>query len=774
MSGSVHPLAWILALTVAWTAQVVEDDEDDALDRAAVPVDLLDREPFFQLTLDAENNHAVLDIMPLENVPAAPKPTDRLRIRLIAQPDQEYDVLWQHISKLRTYNQLVFEEGMRLTQAKDYNAAFRYFDYVLKNSAPTPALGISVLEYMLASADDLLSQQRIDHALAVLEELVHRDPDFRRTEVDQRLAQATDQLIRQEVDRGDYAQARAVMQRLQGRYGTNRIAAIDQWQRQFIEQATALQRDVQAHVAAEQWRAAELLSRRMMALWPDLPGAAALREDIVRKYPMAIVAVSEAAARQDPTSLDCWPARRTGRLTQRTLLEFRGAGPEGGQYACPFGEYFQSDDRRRLTIVLDPPAVSDPAGLDGYALARLVSEMADPAAAGYQPAWAALAGGIRVEDVFTLHIELRRPHVLPEALLQIPVAPAAPPSSGPIPGEGAFTWTPAEDDDVHFLANPRHSFAADDYPREIVERYFASSDLAVAALRRGEVDAIDYLLPDVAARLAGDARVRVSSYALPTIHVLVPNPEGLFTGNARFRRALLYGIDRQSILDTEILGNQKLPGYAVISGPFPIGTRDNDPLAYAYDQGVAPQAYEPRLATILKTLARRELQESAAKRGITLPTDTPLVLGHPPHELARVTCQAIAQYLQVLGITCALRELTPGTPAESAGAIDLLYVQAAMWEPVIDARRLLAPRDGESANEYVGMALRRLDAARNWREARRRLHELQRIVAEQVAIIPLWQTVDHFAYGERLAGGAAHPLTLYDDVAQWQVVSPRR
>ncbi len=78
----------------------------------------------------------------------------------------------------------------------------------------------------------------------------------------------------------------------------------------------------------------------------------------------------------------------------------------------------------------------------------------------------------------------------------------------------------------------------------------------------------------------------------------------------------------------------------------------------------------------------------------------------------------------------------------------------------------------EVGNEYVGMALRRLDAAKNWREARERLHDLHRIVDEQVAIIPLWQTVNYLAYSQRVSGIGPHPLTLYQDVEQWQVAQP--
>ncbi len=283
---------------------------------------------------------------------------------------------------------------------------------------------------------------------------------------------------------------------------------------------------------------------------------------------------------------------------------------------------------------------------------------------------------------------------------------------------------------------------------------------------------IDYLFPDDAARLKNDDSLNVVPYALPTIHVLVPSYSNPFTANQTFRRALLYGIDRRTILDTEVLGNSKIAGCQVISGPFPLGTRDNDPLAYAYDTRIAPQPYYPRLASILKVLAHRELREIAKKRNEEIPDEIKLVIGYPGNQITRVACQAIAQYLQVVGIECELRELPPGMSTDPTGEVDLLYLQVAMWEPVIDARRLLAP-SGVAAlgNEYVGMALRRLDAAKNWREARERLHELHRIVQEQVAVIPLWQTVNYLVHSRQLSGLGPRPLTLYQDVEQWQVTA---
>ena len=106
---SVALLSVVAALAAAQDPPV--EEEEDVPEKAAVAVELMDREPFYQLTLDAENNNAVIEILPLESVPVDPQPTDRLRVRLVNNPEQEYEVNWEHIAKLRTYHQLVFEEA---------------------------------------------------------------------------------------------------------------------------------------------------------------------------------------------------------------------------------------------------------------------------------------------------------------------------------------------------------------------------------------------------------------------------------------------------------------------------------------------------------------------------------------------------------------------------------------------------------------------------------------------------------------------------------------
>jgi ABC-type oligopeptide transport system substrate-binding subunit len=61
-----------------------------------------------------------------------------------------------------------------------------------------------------------------------------------------------------------------------------------------------------------------------------------------------------------------------------------------------------------------------------------------------------------------------------------------------------------------------------------------------------------------------------------------------------------------------------------------------------------------------------------------------------------------------------------------------------------------------------------LDAAQNWREVRERLAEVHRLVAGEMTIIPLWQTVNHFAYRRGSAEVGAQPVSLYQYIETWK------
>ncbi len=174
----------------------------------------------------------------------------------------------------------------------------------------------------------------------------------------------------------------------------------------------------------------------------------------------------------------------------------------------------------------------------------------------------------------------------------------------------------------------RESRAASGQPLEIVESLYQDPKQAVADLLKGNIEVIDRLFPADAALLRSATRskdrgIQVESYALPMVHMLVPQGDHPYLEDRDFRRALLYAIDRQAILDGEILGGARSPESRLISGPFPIGQSDNDPLSYAYNQEITPVPYDPRLAQLLTILTRQKLAAMAAKTNTPEPEFRP-------------------------------------------------------------------------------------------------------------------------------------------------------
>jgi ABC-type transport system substrate-binding protein len=236
-----------------------------------------------------------------------------------------------------------------------------------------------------------------------------------------------------------------------------------------------------------------------------------------------------------------------------------------------------------------------------------------------------------------------------------------------------------------------------------------------------------------------------------------------------FRRALLYGINREAILKDDILGGRATALDRVISGPFPAGESDSDPLAYAYNTSVPDAKYDPRLAKILVLLAQAKQTLKATKAKEAAPALPVIRLGVPNYESARVAGQAILQAWKVIGLEGKLvpYDKLPGLDDKS---IDILYISASIWEPVSDAERLFGVGGAaQSENQYIVQALSMLNSARSWKEVRQRCLDLHSLVAAHLPVIPLWQVTETMAYRTEITGVAKKPLSLYQDVQRWRI-----
>ena len=735
--------------------------------------DLLDRDPFDRITLDESNEGQVIEVLPIDfperKIPESRRPSQKIRVRLLEAPESEFEVAWHNIEKIELYEQLVLEQAQRLARAKEFDEAYEYFHFLLHQYPNTEGLEESLQNFLYANAAQLFLRQESFRAFAVLEELYQRNPEYGRT-TGQTAVQAidviTDRLLTQYIERDELTAAREFLTRLERDYASQ-LSSVAKWRGQ-LQMLAAAQRDrARAALDAGKPREANDASRRMLSIWPELEGGTELALEVAQRYPLLVVGVSQLSSDPDPRSVSHWANRRAGALVERLLMEFVGVGPEGGRYIFPFGTYRESADRRSLTLELDPKRL--PAdNITGYDLASYLLSLADPASPIYVAAWAELIETVEVDQVRQVVIRLRTSHVLPEAFLQVP------PAFGNTDElqQGLYAaGAEQEDGSRAFLVKDDELYRDGRGIAEIIERRFEDPRDAVAALRSGAIDVLDVVPPPYLEQLRSDESIVVRPYALPTLHLLVPNHNRPLPSNRTFRRSILYGIDREAMLDNLVLQRDRLLGYQLITGPFPAGTSNSDPLAYAYDYRLEPRPYNPQLAKTLLLLAMREVADEAERAEKPAP-DLALVIGHPPAAIPRRYCLAIAEFLTPLGINCSLRAVE-STQSEEAADCDFVYMEAMMWEPVVDSRHLLGQEGAaHSPNPYVELALRQLDSARNWTEMRERLFDLHRIAYSEVAVIPLWQTINYFAHRSHVQGVSEQPVTLYQNVDQW-AIKPR-
>jgi ABC-type transport system substrate-binding protein len=717
----------------------------------------------------------------------------KLVVKQIEDPTKDYEVKWGDIAEVRLFEYIVLDQARALVrQGKDdpakFDEAYPYFDYLKRTYPRLEGLTAALADYLYEDAGAWHRKGKYENALALLNELYELDPQY--SKLPGALGAITQKLMEPYLARDDYPAARRLLGRLAKKFPQNSV--VTKYHEQWAEESRQLIDQGRQQMAAGQPQKAWEVAQRVLYVWPRSPDAKKFFDDVYAAWPRVVVGVTAprppAASRQAgaPARLANWAERRDARLLNRLLVEFAGTGAEGGQYDCPFGQLERTDIGRRLIFRLkrDIKWSADGTRLTGYDVARQLLALADPrqpglGPAGFEPAafdatfdatWADLFGGVSVQDVYQVDVELRWSYVQPLALLETPIAPLSTTTSSQGIGPYLLAETAQEQEKTHFLSNPAYFAAQPDQIKEVVERHLPNSQSARSALERGLVHVVDRLPPWEVERYRENRDFVVGQYALPTIHCLLPNLERPFMKHRCFRRAMAYAIDRGLVLKHHLLHDEQLAGYQLVSGPFPIGNGFDDPLRYAYNNDVEQRARNPRLALALAQVALHDLSEAAKKREEPEIKEFPkLVLAHPANDIAREACKGIQRHIEALKFKLDLRELEPGVSIPSDRDYDLLYAEIMVQEPLVDAARLLGPNGivGE-ASAYMTHALVQLAKATNWQEARQILQRIHRLTADDVAIIPLWQMPEYFAYHRSLKGIDPSPVLLYQNVENWK------
>jgi ABC-type transport system substrate-binding protein len=707
--------------------------------------------------------------------------TGVLTIRLLDAPDANYEVGWASVENIGFFEDRILAEAEKRIADGKYDDAFDYFRFLQREYPQTRNFAATFESYLWSEAAKANKAGETELSLAMLLELAARNPRYDKLEA--ALISTTNTLRDAAVERQDFATARAYAKSLRERFPRNSDAAAGETLLQELA-AVALASGREHFTAG---RMAEAYDQAGLALqiWPADAAAQQLMTELAKAHPRIVVGVTSPVLMGLADGFADRGALRIEQLTAAPLMQFRGYGPDGAEYESKFATVEQTDLGRKLTITLNPGHLwsADGAELTGADVARRLLELSRGDEPGFRPELADLLEGVSVHEVYRVECDLARQFVKPTALLEFDLAPGYGEDGTLAPYQPAESATA----DRRFVFNPLMPPAAG-APREIVERTYPDAAQAITALKRGEITVLDRVNPGDIKQLEADRELVVAPYGTPSLHVLVPNRNRPLLSDRNFRRALVYGTNRQGMLEKLIWRGSIPPGNRVLTGPFPAGTTADDARGYAFNTQVPERPYDPRLALTLIGVARLGQSQAAAeeksdekpaegesseseKAADEKATKQPIALklAHPASDIPRAAAKSIVRQWKPLGIEVELFEYGDDVTEKELEDYDLVYRELVVREPVGEARRLLGS-DGAlgSSNSYLELSLERLLAAENSRESRDRLRELHRLAAEDVTFIPLWQLVDHFAYHRSLEGLGDQAAALYQNVQDWR------
>jgi len=791
------------AASAATDAEAAASDDDSV----EIPLRLLERTPFDRITLNKANDNAIIETvlldLPQRRLPDNLPTEGELALRRLSEPSIPYTVPWNAIAKIELFEHMLLDEAARLTAASEFAEAFEYLQFLSTNYPELPGLEDLLQAHLWKEASATFAAGDRDQAWPILLALYARNPAY------PRLASAvqavSDAIIAERIKSKNYAAARAVVDMVEQSFPKLGLSNTQRWRQRFQAEAEAQLSAAGEALAAKNYTAAREAALYAASIVPSFPAAEALLKEIQQTAPEVRVGVAAWGGAAPAGHTPDWSAARLAPLVDPRLVEMVDFGAEGGVYASRFGKIAASDDGLETTFSLSPEALG--LGLTPDTVGLNLLELASRNSPRREEGVAANLVGIGSVDGRDVRLQWRRPPMRPGAILQLPLRRLTDADRAPGLWFDAETTKPTAEEARYVSSAPEEAVTS--RPRFIVERQYDDDEAMLAGLLRGEIDIVDRVPPWHLEQAKSAEGIVLSSYRLPTVHVLIPNLDNPLLEMREFRRALCYAMDREGIVQDILLGGQRLPGFRTLSAPLPAGVVLNDPVGYGYDERIAPRPYEPRLGALLAMVARTTLakrdaearkeaeklaaaaakaagqepspEEAAAKAQAAeqaaaaaaaeepkLPPPAPLVLAHPADPVARVACQSIKLQLDQVGLPVKLVEL----PARDPGAKvkwDLLYAELAVWEPLVDARRLLGSGGvAGRATALMDAALDRLDRAENWNEARDRLKDIHRIAHYDLPLIPLWQTVNHFARRRQLEGVGEHPVSLYQNVADWR------
>jgi peptide/nickel transport system substrate-binding protein len=352
-------------------------------------------------------------------------------------------------------------------------------------------------------------------------------------------------------------------------------------------------------------------------------------------------------------------------------------------------------------------------------------------------------------------------------------------------GTGLFQVEELTQDHAVLVANRYHRLWEQTQIDRIEMRFYPTYGDILDAYEAGEVMGISRLQAHDVERVRANPNLqilsaRLSGYSL--VFLNLSSSDVPFFQDRRVRQALLYALDRQSLID------RVLRGYGlVIDSPIM-------PQSWAYDPDVRQYAYGPRQAEALLERAGWQYTEAdqvvlsdvarpqapvRMKKGV--PLEFSLLTNDVPERVA--LAHAIASQWEEVGVRVHVRAVTATELDQehlAPRAFDAVLSQWYSLPPDPDPYPVWHSTQIQAGQNYGGFNHRDADeaieVARQLTDRGKRAelyHQFQDIYAEEVPAILLYQSIYTFCVDKRVRNVQISPMVdasgRFRNVAQWQV-----
>ena len=575
---------------------------------------------------------------------------------------------------------------------------------------------------------------------------------------------------------GLYVRGRRVLRELEE--VTGELPAVRTLRGLFIAQATERWKQGEAGGPAER---VDGLAEALR-IWPTLSGA---EEQYVRAFqaePTLDVGVTDVGSPLGPWVHSRADARVNDLLYRPILATDDEEARQGKRLGQLAASIETSDLGRRLVILLRPGAVwSDGSRpVSTIDVAHALIERSDPHSPSYEARWADLLDRVEVRDERRVEVRLNHTPLKVGGWLLGPVGPAHAGIDGRVAisvkdrilvTDGIYRCSQATGDVTELRLDDRRPQEASPGAGEAVPRIRRVREIrmsqgmaAVTALRRGDVSMIDHVPPDQVAPLAETPEIQVGQYTQPVVHVIALDGRNPALRNRALRRGLSNAINRKGLLEETILKHPVNDMDMPADGPFAKGN-------YADAPGVKPLTFDILLAKMLVAAARQDLGGRAIK----------LTFEYPAIPECRVAVGKLAEAFRIAGVeieTVEVPESRLETELRAGRRFDLAYRVLRCDDPVLEAGPLLCPAYdappetdplASAASPEILRLLLLLERAGEWPTARGLAIQIDRESRDELAVIPLWQLADHYAWRSRLQGPSPTADHLYRGLEGWQI-----